>query len=150
MLTRWYDIDREMAALNELHRRVNRLFGDEGFARRGPTALTGSWPLANLYDTGNVLTALIQVPGVSEKELNIEVHNDVLTIGGERKVDAPEGYKVHRSERGMGTRKFSRSFGLPIRVDPEKTTAKLVNGLLTVTMEKHPDSQPRKIEVSAG
>lgn len=149
MLTRWYDIDREVAALNELHRRMDSAFGEAWFGRplhSSFTRMSASWPRANLYDTGNNLTALVQAPGMSEESLNVEVHGDILTISGERKVEAPEGYRVHRTERG--SRKFSRSFGLPCRVNPEKTTAKLVNGMLTVTMDKHPESQPKQISVS--
>jgi HSP20 family protein len=151
MLTRWYDIDREVAALNELHRRMNRAFGDAWFGQPlsfGTTGMTASWPRANLYDTGPSLKALIQTPGLKEEDLNVEVHGDILTISGERKVEVPEGYRVHRNERG--SRSFSRSFGLPCRVDPEKTSAQLTNGVLTITMEKHPESQPKKISVSVG
>ena len=151
MLTRWYDIDREMAALNELHRRMNRAFDEQWLGRplhASLSGMSGAWPRANLYDTGSSLTALIQVPGLSEGDLNVEVHGDILTVSGERKVDAPEGYRVHRTERG--SRKFTRSFGLPCRVNPEKTTASLSDGVLKVTMDKHPESQPKQIAVSAG
>lgn len=149
MLTRWYDIERDLAVLDELHRRMNRAF-DEGWSgrmTRGTTSLTGGWPQANLYDSGSALVALVSIPGLNEDQINVEVHGDVLTLSGERKVEPPEGYQVHRSERG--SIKFSRSFGLPSRVDPEKTVAKLSNGLLTITMEKHPESQPKQIKVSA-
>lgn len=151
MLTRWYDIDKEMAALNELHRRMDRAFGDAWFGRPMHSSFTRtstSWPRANLYDTGSSLTALVQAPGMTEESLNVEVHGDILTISGERTVEVPEGYREHRSERGSRT--FTRSFGLPCHVDPEKTTAQLTDGMLTVTMAKHPESQPKQISVSAG
>lgn len=151
MLTGWYDIDKEMAALSEFHRRMDRVFGDVWFGRPVHSAfarMLASWPRVNLYDTGSSLTALSQAPGLSEADLKIEVNGDTLTISGERKTEAPEGYRVRRSERG--TRKFARSFGLPCRVDPERTSAKLDNGLLTVTMKKHPESQPKQVSVSAG
>lgn len=150
MLTRWYDIDREMVALDEMRRRMERLFGETPAAGRGrgTTALTGSWPRANLFDAGSALTAMFQIPGLRQEDLNVEVHGDVLTVSGERKTDAPEGYRIHRSERGA--RKFTRSFGLPCQVDPEKTKANLTDGLLTITMAKHPQSQPKQITVSAG
>lgn len=150
MLTRWYDIDREVAGLSELRRRMDRLFNEADFDRSLRSAFTGraAWPLANLHDTGSSLVALVQVPGLRQEDLSIEVHGEVLTVSGERKVEVPEGYRPHRVERG--SRKFTRSFGLPSAVDPEKTTATLKDGLLTVTMEKHPESQPRKISVTAG
>jgi HSP20 family protein len=150
MLTRWYDIEREMAALDELQGRMSRFFG--GFGYDWPTASRASlssstWPRASLYDAGSSLEAIVEVPGLGEKELRLEVHGDVLTVSGERKNDAPEGYRVHRSERA--SYRFSRSFGLPCHVDAEKTKAVLRDGLLTITMEKHADAKPRQITVSA-
>jgi HSP20 family protein len=150
MLTRWYDINREMAALEELQQRMRRAFDDQWLGRPLQSGVLGgaaSWPRANLYDTGASLTALVLVPGLSGDDLDIQVNGDILTISGERKAAVPEGYRVHRSERGA--RKFTRSFGLPCAVDPEKTNAKLVDGVLTVTMEKHPESRPKQIAVSA-
>ena len=147
MLTRWYDINREIAALDELHRRMNRLFGAESNRESRRVGLSGSWPPANLFDTGSSLTATMQVPGLKDTELKVEVHGDVLTISGERSAEAPEGYRAHRRERG--TRAFSRSFGLPCEVDAEKTVAGLKDGILTITMEKHVSAQPRQITVSA-
>ena len=71
MLTRWYDIEREMTALDELHRRMSRVFGDDSRVRRGWTSLTGSWPQANLYDQGSSLTALVMVAGIDEGDINV-------------------------------------------------------------------------------
>lgn len=151
MLTRWYDIDRELAALDEMSRRWERLFGDrwptDPRAYRRASAVTGSWPRVNLFDTGPALMAVIELPGMNNDNVKVEVHNDVLTLSGERTVQPPEGYRAHRVERGSRT--FSRSFGLPTAVDAEKTKATLSNGLLTVTMEKRAEAQPRRITVSA-
>lgn len=150
MLTRWYDVDRDWAALDELSRRMDRLFGvgdpfSPRLARR--TALTATWPRASLYDDGSSLVAVLLVPGMSEGDLKVEVHGDALTVSGERKIEPPEGYRVHRTERA--SRSFSRSFGLPCRVDAEKVKAGLKDGLLTITMAKHAEAQPKKIAVSA-
>jgi len=146
MLRRWYDIDRDMAVVDEMRRRLEGLFGD--FDTRSTTRLSGSWPRANLYDSGAALVAVLEVPGLIEDDLEIEGHQDALTISGVRKTETPEGYKVHRNERRPG--RFSRTFGLPCKVDLEKTTASLKNGVLTVTLEKAAEAQPKKITVSAG
>ena len=113
MLTRWYDIDKEMAALSELHRRMDKAFGDAWFGRPLHASFTraSSWPRANLYDTGSSLTALVMVPGLAETDLKIEVHGDVLTIGGERKVEAPEGYRL-MAERAEGVTKVALRPGM--------------------------------------
>jgi HSP20 family protein len=146
MLRRWYDIDRDMAVMDEMRRRLEGLFGDVD--SRAATRLSGSWPRTNLYDAGTSLVAVLQVPGLNQDDLEIEAHQDALTIGGVRKAETPEGYKMHRNERRPG--RFSRTFGLPCKVDLEKTTATLKDGVLTVTLEKAAEAQPKKIAVSAG
>ena len=101
----------------------------------------------NLHDAGAALVVQADVPGLAEKDLQISLNQDVLTISGERKVQAPEGYAVDRQERASV--KFSRSFTLPTRVDGEKSTAEVKNGVLTVTLAKTPEAQPRQISVRA-
>jgi HSP20 family protein len=89
------------------------------------------------------------LPGMSEKDVELKIHQDVLTLAGERKNDAPEGYFTHRQER-MPVR-FSRSLAFPSKVDPEKATATLTDGILTVTLAKAAEAQPRQISIkSAG
>jgi len=144
MLRRWYDIERDLAVMDEMRRRFEGLFGNT--ESRESTGLTGAWPRANLYDAGNSLVAMLEVPGLNEDDIEIEAHREALTISGYRKIETPEGYKVHRNERWPG--RFSRSFGLPCKVDLEKTKANLKNGVLTITLEKAVEAQPRKISVS--
>lgn len=145
MLRRWYDIERDMAVMDEMRRRLEGLFGGD-FGGRPATRLSGNWPRANLYDAGSSLVAVLEVPGLGQDDIEIEAHMDALTISGTRKTETPEGYRVHRNERRPG--RFSRSFGLPCKVDLEKTTAALKDGLLTVTLEKAIEAQPKKIAVS--
>ena len=144
MLRRWYDIERDMAVMDEMRRRLEGFFGDS--TGRVSTGLSGSWPKANLYDGGTTLVAVLEVPGTNQDTIEIEAHQDALTISGHRELDIPEGYRVHRNERRPG--KFSRSFGLPCKVDLEKTKANLKNGILTVTLEKAVEEQPKKITVN--
>ena len=147
MLMRWYDIDRNMAALDAANRKMDRYLGDLWTGRgMRPAAV---WPRASLADEGDRLVACLDVPGLGEDDLTVEVHGDALTVSGEREVAPPEGYRVHRAERGLRVGKFTRSFGLPCRVDAERTSADLKDGLLTITMEKHADARPRQIAVSA-
>lgn len=150
MLTRWYDIDRELAALDEMQRRISQFFGDawESVPRRaGVLAAASTGPRAALFDQGDALCARVLLPGVKEDNLTVEVHGDVLSISGDRQAEQPEGYRVHRSERGA--HRFTRTFGLPCRVDAEKTSARLKDGVLTVTMAKHAEAQPKRITVAA-
>jgi len=146
MLRRWYDIDRDLVVMDEMRRRLENLFGD--LDQRPTTRMSGSWPRANLYDGGTTLLAVLEVPGLNHDDIEIEAHLEALTITGTRRPQTPEGYRVHRNERLSG--RFSRSFGLPCKVDLEKTKASLKNGVLTVTLEKAAESQPKKITVQAG
>ena len=82
---------------------------------------------------------------MTEKDIQLSIHQDVLTLSGERKQEVPQGYFVHRQERAP--LKFARSFTLPCKVDPEKSTATLKDGVLTITLPKAPEAQPRQISV---
>jgi HSP20 family protein len=150
-LTGWSDFDREFAALDELRRRMDRAFQDLDGGRGTVGDRVGfgvhAWPRTNLYDHGNELVLRAEVPGMSQKDLQISATQDVLTLSGERRTEAPEGYSVHRQERGQV--RFSRSFTLPCKVDVEKTSAAVKNGLLTVTLAKAAEAQPRQITVKA-
>jgi HSP20 family protein len=100
-----------------------------------------------MYEDKDKVVILAQVPGLGQDQIRIEAHQDTITISGERRVDVPEGYAVHRNERAPF--KFARSFGLPCRVDLERTTAQVNNGLLTVSLPKHAEAKPREITVVA-
>lgn len=152
MLTRWNnwdDFDDMFAAMSQLRTTMDRMF-DDAFGGRGatrPLSLAGGWPRANLIDGGASLVLTAEVPGLTEKDLQLSLDQQVLTISGQRDVAAPEGYTTHRQERA-GVR-FSRSFALPCRVNPERTSATVKDGMLTVTLEKAADAMPKQITVKA-
>ena len=164
MLTRFSDVDRSFAVMDELRRRMDRLFdeydargGRDGSPRgawfdafEGPwtSRTVATWPRLNVFDTGAALVLEAEVPGLKESDIKLEINQDVLSLSGERKPDAPEGYAVHRRERAPV--KFSRSLGLPCKVDAERATASLKDGILTVTLPKAPEARPRQISVKAG
>ena len=149
MLTRWSNLDRTFAALDDFRRRMDRLFYDFDQATGEDRWLTGgsTWPRMGVHDDGNRLLVYAEVPGLSDKDLQLSLNRNVLTVSGERSVEIPEGYAAHRRERGAY--RFSRSFSLPCAVDPEKTTATAKDGVLTVALEKAPEAKPRQITVQA-
>jgi HSP20 family protein len=106
-----------------------------------------AWPRVNLYDGGSNLIVKADVAGLSEKDVHVTLNESGLSISGERKVAPPEGYSVHRQERSSFS--FSRSLTLPCKVSPEQTQASVKNGVLTVTLAKAPEAQPRQIAVQA-
>lgn len=148
----WNDWDDMFSAMNQLRGYMDRIFEDPATTRAwSPRALLptfgGTWPRANLSDNGSSLTVTAEVPGLSEKDVKLSLNQDVLTLAGERKTVVPEGYLNHRQERP--TVQFSRSFTLPCTVNPDRATAAVKNGLLTVTLEKASEALPRQISVKA-
>jgi len=86
------------------------------------------------------------LPGVDEKDLDVAMHNGVLTVSGSRSAeDRKEGESYALYERQYGS--FSRSFALPDVADGDRIDAKLANGVLTLTIGKKEEAKPRKIEV---
>jgi HSP20 family protein len=144
MLTFYNDWDRSLA---ELRRQMSQLLDD--FDADWPsTSLFGSgrtWPRINLADAGDKLVVMVEVPGLSEKDVSVAFEQEVLSITGERRVQAPEGYSIHRQERGDF--KFARSISMPCRVEAEKATASVRDGVLTIALPKVPEAQPKRIEV---
>lgn len=127
---------------SQLRRELDRLLGElEGRSSpRAPSPVT-------FEDTGTAFVLRADVPGLAEADLHVNVAGSTLTLSGERKLDAPESYSVHRRERS-GFR-FAKSFELPTRVDADKATATLKHGVLTLTLPKVADAQPRQIAVKA-
>ena len=126
-----------------LHREVNRLFDDafNGFERGIPTLFgRASWPSIEVNATENELSVSAELPGMDEKDVEVLVDSDVLTIRGEKKSETED--KDRRfSERYYG--RFERTIALPFEVEEDKVVASFKNGVLTVTLPKSPKAQAR-------
>jgi HSP20 family protein len=144
MLGYWSDFERTFAAMDELRRKVEQALvdGQDGFE-----ASPAGWPRVDFRDAGSQLVLRADIPGVADKELQLQLTQDVLTVSGVRRVAPPEGYSVHRQERTAS--RFSRSFTLPCAVNGDAISASLEHGVLTVTLPKAPESQPRQITVKS-
>lgn len=146
------DFDRSFDVLDELRRQMDRVWGDLderwGYAPRAAAqALPAtSFPRVNVYDAGASLVVVADVPGVDEKDLQLTFDDGVLLLAGKRRADAPKGYAPLRQERAADV-EFRRTLALPAKVDVEKTTAELREGVLTITLAKTPESKPRQIAV---
>jgi len=141
-IIRW-DPFRDLVTLRD---KMNRLFED---AVRGEEKdlITSSWaPAVDIYETENELVLAAEVPGVEEKDVEISVEDNTLSIRGERKFQKEtkeENY--HRIERSYGS--FYRSFTLPSYVDQERIHAEHESGVLKVHMPKKPEVKPRKVKI---
>ena len=87
-----------------------------------------------------------ELPGFSEKEIDITVTGTTVTLKVERKTEAKEGEK----QASQSSYRFERTFELPAKVDPEKVEAQLKLGVLTVTLAKASETLPKQIAVKAG
>ncbi len=128
---------------------VNRLFEDAFFrGRTGELALTGWSPAVDTYETPEELVVKADLPELQEKELDIRVENNTLTIRGERKFEQTVSEDNYvRVERTYGS--FHRNFSLPSTVNADAVTAEYRNGVLTVHLPKREESKPKQIKVSA-
>jgi HSP20 family protein len=103
-------------------------------------------PPFEVKETNEAFVLKADVPGVPEADIDIAVHNNVLTISGRREPDErKEGESFALYERQYGS--FSRSFSLPETADGERIEAKLAAGVLTLTIWKRAEAKPRKIEL---
>lgn len=146
--------DGDSPLLN-LQRDINRVFDDfwSRFDRsagvsNGLLSVTG--PRTDVTETDEAVDVSVELPGMDEKDIDVSLSDDVLTIRGEKKAEREEKKKgYYLAERSYGS--FYRSIPLPPGVDSEKAEARFKKGVLTVTLPKTPEAQAkvRKIEVKA-
>ena len=131
--------------LNQFNRELNRLFDDRANTPRRPTST--SWtPQVDVAETDDSFEVAADIPGVSPEDIEISLHNGLLTIRGERKYDnESSNANFSRRERFLGT--FSRQFNLPDSADQETVTAKTNNGVLEITIPKAKKAKPISITV---
>jgi HSP20 family protein len=157
MLTGWRDFDDTFRAFDHLQRRLDRAFWIPGVVSalgeapateargRLPRRAQPGWPAINAFETKDAFVVKAEVPGLAESDLAVSVEDGVLVVRGERKSHLPEGYAVHLRERAPVA--FSRTVSLPARVDADRVTATLKDGLLTITLPKAKEALPRQIAV---
>jgi len=140
-----WDPYRDMVSLRE---KMNRLFQDVFTGRTEDRELSaGTWaPSVDIYETENELVMTAEVPGIDEKDIEIKIEDNTLTLRGERKFEKDtreENY--HRLERSYGS--FYRAFTLPGSIDPEKIHAECENGILKISMPKRLEAKPHKVKI---
>src|SRR6202011_321849 len=146
VLTRFYPY-RE---LNTLQDRVNRLFHESFSGGRDESLATSSFaPAVDVYEDEHNVTLKIEVPGVDEKDIDVRVENNVLTVHGERKFEKEEKEEnFRRVERQYGS--FTRTFTLPSTVDAEHVSANYEKGVLKIALPKKAEAKPKQIKVNVG
>jgi HSP20 family protein len=143
-ITRW-DPFRDVIALQN---RVNSLFRE---MNEGDSPLTTASfvPAVDVYEDAKRVVLKLEVPGMEEKDLDIRVENNTLTVKGERKLEKDEKEEnFHRIERRFGS--FYRAFTLPSTVDTENVQASYNAGILKLELNKKAEAQPKQIKVNVG
>jgi HSP20 family protein len=151
--TLWGESAAERMPFRALQQEVDKLFHD--FTSDFP--LAGRWSKndnhaiqVDVAETEKTLEVTAELPGVNEKEIDVSLAGDILTIKAEKKSDKEEKTKdYHLVERSYGT--FERSMRLPFKADPAKIEAKFDKGVLKLVVQKPAEAQTRtqKIEVKA-
>src|SRR5579863_1932454 len=141
-ITRW-DPFREVVALQN---RVNSIFRDMNESE-GPLTTASFVPAVDIYEDNKKVVLKLEVPGIVEKDLDVSVENNTLTVKGERKFEKEEKEEnFHRIERRYGS--FYRAFTLPTTVDTESVAASYNAGVLKLELKKKPEAQPKQIKVN--
>jgi HSP20 family protein len=141
-ITRW-DPFREVMALQN---RMNSLFREMN-EPEGALTTASFVPAVDIYEDNKKVVLKLEVPGIEEKDLDVRVENNTLTVKGERKFEKEEKEEnFHRIERRYGS--FFRSFTLPSTVDSEHIGASYNAGVLRLELMKKPEAQPKQIKVN--
>jgi len=143
VLTRWEPF-REFSTLQD---RMNRLFR-ESYEGQDQSLTTSSFaPAVDVYEDEHNVALKIEVPGIDEKDIDIRVENNTLTVHGDRKIEKEEKEENYRRvERQYGS--FTRTFTLPPTVDTDNVQATYDRGVLKITLPKKAEAKPKQIKVN--
>jgi HSP20 family protein len=144
---RWTPFHNLMALQEEMNRRFHEAF-------QGGNGEEASWgqqtwsPPVDIYETDDALVLTVDVPGVSKDDVSIEMHQQTLTLKGQRPHKAEvKDDRYHRKERVYGT--FQRIFTLPFQVDQEKVQATYHDGVLELRLPKLEAAKPKRIAITS-
>ena len=153
-LTRWQRPELSVWApftrLSTLRDEIDRLFDSPLSALSETTQpfLSGWLPAVDFFEDKDNFVVKAELPGMKKEEIEIALHDGVLSLSGERKADEKyESAQACRSERFLG--RFQRTLALPTAVDADKVQATYKDGILTVTLPKAEEAKPKQIEVTA-
>src|SRR5580698_9483160 len=147
LITR-FDPFREFVSLQD---RMNRLLRESRGSEGQDESLTSTAfaPPVDVYEDEHGVTLKIEVPGIEEKDIDVRIENNTLTVHGERKFETEEKEEnFRRVERQYGS--FTRTFSLPTTVDQENVQADYDKGVLKIKLAKKQEAKPKQIKVNVG
>jgi HSP20 family protein len=112
---------------------------------RSSTSGRGAYPPINVFQKGDDFIAVIEIPGVSKDNLDIQAKDNVIRLSGVKAESFPEGVSTHRRERVFGT--FDRTISVPVRIDAEKIKAEYNDGILALFIPRLEDDKPRRVKI---
>ena len=143
-----FDPFRDVLALQN---RMNSIFQEYNRSQgEGDSLVTAAFvPPVDIYEDEHKIALNLEVPGMKESDLDIQLENNLLTVKGERKFEKEEKEEnFHRIERRYGS--FYRSFTIPTTVNPENIKASYESGVLKIELEKRAEAKPKQIKVEVG
>jgi HSP20 family protein len=141
-LNPWTPFDR----LPTLRDELNRIF-DSAFPTRDSGLFSGWTPALDVYDEKDNFVVKVELPGMKKEDINLSLHDGVLTVSGERKHEREQKEAgTFRSERYFG--RFQRSVTLPARVNAGDVKASYKDGVLSIDLPKAEEAKPRQIAVN--
>jgi len=136
--------------LSTLREEIDRLFESPlaEFTHNSQQMLSGWAPAVDLYEDKDNLYVKAELPGLKKEDIDISIHEDILSLGGERKEEAKAApAEMYRAERFVG--RFQRTFTLPVPVAVDQVKATYTDGILTVSLPKTEQAKPKQITVTA-
>jgi HSP20 family protein len=109
------------------------------------TASQGPFPPINVFQQGDDIVAIVELPGVDKDDLQIQAKENTIRIAGKKAVDFPEGVSAHRRERIFG--EFDRTLSLPVQLDPDAIKAEYRDGVLALFLPRSERDKPRTIKI---
>jgi HSP20 family protein len=150
LLARWEPF-REFSTMQDLMSRMSRL-SRESHSPEGPEdalTTTSFAPPVDIYEDEHAIALKLEIPGIDEKDIDVRIDNNTLTVHGERKMEKEEKEEnFRRVERQYGS--FTRSFTLPSSVDLGQISADYAKGVLKIKLAKKAESKPKQIKVNVG
>jgi len=152
----WFDIvdplDADFSFFNELNWLRSNLenWASSKLARDLRADTGGRFPLINVGETDQEFKVYVFAPGMDQKDLEVRIQNNLLTIQGKRETLTEKDLKeatIYRQERFSG--EFVKTLSLPDSVNSESIEARVKNGIVTITLPKKAALQPKRIEVRA-
>jgi HSP20 family protein len=128
-------------ALLSLQRELESRFASDWL--EGTTTSRGPFPPINVFQQGDDILALMELPGIDKNELQTKANT--IRISGKKRVDYSNDVSVHRRERVSGD--FDRTLSLPIQVDPDRIRAEYCDGLLALFLPRADGDRPRSIKI---